>query len=104
MRTRPSFLRHLFITPLAISFISAAPMSSAGSAPSSTQDIKARLLEVIPRDRGVTFSEIVAALGWEGDRRPLRKALAELVREGRVLRVPDYERKRMTFRRPQASP
>ena len=75
-------------------------MMSSGSA----QDVKARLLEVIPYDRGLTFSEIVAALGWTGDRRPLRKALAELVREGRVLRVPDYERRRMTFRRSQASP
>ncbi len=45
----------------------------------------------------LTFEELARALSWSGDRRPLRKALADLVREGRVLRVPDYDRRRMVF-------
>mgnify|MGYP001773300648 CR=1 FL=1 len=77
---------------------------SSGSAPTEARDLKARLLEVIPADRGLTFSEVVALVGWQGDLRPLRRALAELVREGKVQRAPDYERRRVTFRRPRPSP
>lgn len=69
------------------------------------QELKERVLSVLKYDRGLTFNEIAEALSWSGDRRPLRKALGELVREGKVLREPDYQRKRMTFRRaPQPSP
>ncbi len=63
------------------------------------EDLKDRVLGVLREERGLTFSEIANALSWSGDMRPLRRALGDLVREGRVLREPDYQRKRMTFRR-----
>lgn len=65
------------------------------------EELKRSILSVLG-DQGLTFEEIVQRLSWSGDRRPLRKALADLVRDGRVLRVPDYQRRRMVFvlRRP----
>jgi hypothetical protein len=62
----------------------------------SEEDLKARVLSALDT-RGLTFEELALKLSWTGDRRPLRRALAELVRDGRVLRVPDYERRRMVF-------
>ncbi len=63
------------------------------------QELKERIMNVLRDDKGLTFGEIVAALSWTGDRRPLRRAIGDLVREGMVLREPNYERRRMTFRR-----
>jgi len=61
--------------------------------------LRERILEVLERaGRPLEFAEIVEALGWEGPREELRLALAGLVREGLVERVPDYERRRMVFR------
>ncbi|MGC9209804.1 MAG: hypothetical protein ACP5FT_00815 [Acidilobus sp.] len=67
--------------------------------PTEEKELKEMILSVLSPQRGLTFSEIVQALSWTGDKRPLRKALGDLVREGKVLREPDYERKRMVFRR-----
>ena len=66
------------------------------------EKVKELILDVLSSERGLTFSEIAAALSWTGDRRPLRKALSDLVREGKVLREPDYQRKRMVFRKAPA--
>lgn len=66
------------------------------------EKVKELILNILSSERGLTFGEIVVALSWTGDRRPLRKALSDLVREGRVLREPDYQRKRMVFRKAPA--
>lgn len=62
------------------------------------EKLKERVLGIIS-DKGLTFNEIASLLSWSGDRRPLRKVLASLVREGKVQRVPDYDKKKMVFRR-----
>jgi DNA-binding transcriptional ArsR family regulator len=61
------------------------------------EELKRRILEAL-RERPLTMEELVEKLGWEGDRRPLRKVVAELVKEGVIVKVPDYERKKLVFR------
>ncbi len=62
-------------------------------------ELKDRIVKLLAEsDKPLSFPEIVEALGWEGAREEVRKALADLVREGRVERVPDYERRLMVFR------
>lgn len=60
---------------------------------------KERILKLLSKaDRPLSIDEIIEALGLEGGREEARRALADLVREGRVERVPDYDRRRMVFR------
>lgn len=64
-----------------------------------TGEVKEKILEVLrSSEKPLSFAELAAALEWQGPREELRRALAELVREGKVERVPDYERRRMVFR------
>ncbi|MCE4623379.1 MAG: hypothetical protein F7B11_01340 [Caldisphaeraceae archaeon] len=63
------------------------------------KEIEKNILFLLSEHESLTFEEIKAKMGWEGDLRPLRKALSHLIREDLVERVPDYERKRMTFRK-----
>jgi len=61
--------------------------------------LEARVLEALRRaGRPLEFREVLEALGWEGDARPVRRALASLVRGGLVERVPDYGSRRLRFR------
>jgi DNA-binding GntR family transcriptional regulator len=48
--------------------------------------------------RPLTVGELLERLGWRGDSRPVRRALARLVREGVVERIPDYEGRVHRFR------
>jgi len=62
-------------------------------------ELKDRIVKLLAESgRPLSFPEIVEALGWEGSKEEVRRALADLVREGRVERVPDYERRLMVFR------
>lgn len=60
--------------------------------------LRERVVKAIEELGSATFEEIAERVGWSGDRRLLRSLLAELVREGVVVREPDYERRRMVFR------
>jgi len=61
--------------------------------------LEEELLRILCRSsRPLTVEEIVEAVGWSGDRRPLRRALADLVRRGLVDKIPDYEGRVMRFR------
>ncbi|MGC8573051.1 MAG: hypothetical protein C0171_03200 [Caldisphaera sp.] len=63
------------------------------------QDIKNKILFLLEKNEGLTFDEIKKLLDWKGDSRPLRMALSELVRESKVERTPNYDRKRMVFKK-----
>ncbi|MGC9071098.1 MAG: hypothetical protein ACP5HK_00140 [Acidilobus sp.] len=78
-------------------------MYGADAPGENIEDLKGRVLSVLNDQGGLTFTEIVTVMSWTGDRRPLRKALSELIREGRVLREPDYQRRRIVFRKPAQS-
>lgn len=62
-------------------------------------EIKNNILFLLDKNNDLTFDEIRKLLEWKGDLRPLRKALAELVRESKIERIPNYERKRLVFRK-----
>jgi DNA-binding IclR family transcriptional regulator len=65
----------------------------------ASSGLKDRILKVLAESsRPMAFAEIVEALRWEGPREEVRRALADLVRDGRVERVPDYDRRLMVFR------
>lgn len=65
----------------------------------ASSGLKDRILKLLAESsRPMAFAEIVEALGWEGPREEARRALADLVRDGRVERVPDYDRRLMGFR------
>ncbi len=63
------------------------------------RSLEEAVLEALRRaGRPLSARELVEVLGWEGDARPVRRALARLVREGLVERVPDYEGRIQRFR------
>ncbi|AFZ70445.1 hypothetical protein Calag_0700 [Caldisphaera lagunensis DSM 15908] len=62
-------------------------------------ELKNNILFLLEKNDELTFDEIKKMLNWSGDSRPLRKALSELVRESKVQRVPNYERRRMVFKK-----
>jgi DNA-binding IclR family transcriptional regulator len=65
----------------------------------SSGELEDRILDLLrSAGRPLTIGEIASSLGWEGDLRPLRRILADMVRRGLVERVPDYDRGRMAFR------
>jgi len=62
-------------------------------------ELEGRILDLLrSAGRPLTVDEIASGLGWSGDLRPLRRVLAEMVRRGLLVRVPDYERRRMVFK------
>lgn len=64
-----------------------------------SEELEDRILGLLRGSgRPLTVDEIASSLGWEGDLRPLRRILADMVRRGLVERVPDYDRSRMAFR------
>ncbi|MFP3144761.1 MAG: hypothetical protein RXQ93_07095 [Caldisphaera sp.] len=63
------------------------------------QEIKNKILFLLEENSNLTFDEIKKLLDWKGDSRPLRMALSDLVRESKVERIPNYDRKRMVFKK-----
>ena len=62
------------------------------------EDLEQRIVDLLRgAGRPLGFDEIARGLEWSGDRRPLRRILAKLVREGIVERVPDYEGRRHVY-------
>jgi len=55
------------------------------------------VLEALCRCAPCTFEDLVEALALEGDKRPLRKILADLIREGLVEKKPNYERGKLEY-------
>jgi len=55
------------------------------------------VLEVLCRCAPCTFEELVEALPVEGDKRPLRRILADLIREGVVGKKPNYDRGKLEY-------
>ncbi len=62
-------------------------------------ELKNNILFLLEKNDELTFDEIKKMLKWTEDSRPLRKALSELVRESKVQRVPNYEKKRIVFKK-----
>jgi predicted transcriptional regulator len=56
------------------------------------------IFKLLENNGELTFNEIKNSLGWLGDNRALRKILSNLIREGKIERIPNYERRRMAFR------
>jgi len=46
----------------------------------------------------MSFEELLSNLKWEGDLRPLRRLIADMVREGLILKEPDYAKRKMVYR------
>ncbi len=62
------------------------------------EGVRGKILEVLRHaGKPLEVGEIAEALGWSGDLRHLRRVLASLVREGVVVRIPDYGRRRMVY-------
>ncbi|GBF08815.1 MarR family transcriptional regulator [Aeropyrum pernix] len=61
-------------------------------------ELEARILRILGESGGLTMEELVERLGWSGDRRPLRRAVASLVRKGLVVKVPDYSRGKVVLK------
>ncbi|MCE4611381.1 MAG: hypothetical protein F7B17_05360 [Desulfurococcales archaeon] len=61
------------------------------------EDLEKRILEIL-REGPRTFEELVEALSWSGDKRGLRRVLAEMVKSGIIVKEPDYERRKMVFK------
>ncbi|BAN89803.1 MarR family transcriptional regulator [Aeropyrum camini] len=67
-------------------------------------ELEARILKVLSEGGGLTMEELVERLGWRGDRRAVRRAVASLVRKGLVVKVPDYGRGKVVLRAAGSSP
>lgn len=59
---------------------------------------RSELLRVLCECQPCTFEDLLGKLGWQGDLRPLRRMLAEMVREGVLKKEPDYERRKLVYR------
>ena len=69
----------------------------AGEGAGEAGELERRILELLRQRGPMTMEEIIEALGWEGDKRPLRRVVAEMVRKGLLVKKPDYERRKMLF-------
>ncbi len=63
----------------------------------SIDEIERRVLDLLRRRGPMTMEEIIETLRWEGDRRSLRRVVAEMVRKGLLSKKPDYERRKILF-------
>ncbi len=60
-------------------------------------ELKRLIISVLQNCQPCSFEDLLNYMSFRGDLRALRKALAELVREGVVVKVPDYERKKLLY-------
>ncbi|MCE4599333.1 MAG: hypothetical protein F7C81_03950 [Desulfurococcales archaeon] len=60
-------------------------------------ELKKLILEVLSECQPCSFEDLLSHISVKGDLRPLRRALAELIREGVVVKVPDYERRKLMY-------
>lgn len=62
------------------------------------KDLKLKILEALERKGPMSLEELLKELEWREDLRPLRKAIAEMIREGVVDREPNYEKKKLVYK------
>ena len=62
------------------------------------EDLKRRILEILSQRGPMSFEELLSNLKWEGDLRPLRRLIADMVREGLILKEPDYTKRKMVYK------
>jgi len=60
--------------------------------------LRARILDILSKRGDLSFEELLAELGWSGDLRVLRRVLAGMVREGVIVKEPDYSKRKMVYR------
>ena len=64
----------------------------------SGEDLRSRILSILSKRGSLSFEELLAELGWSGDLRVLRRVLADMVREGIIVKEPDYSRRKIVYR------
>jgi DNA-binding HxlR family transcriptional regulator len=64
----------------------------------SGEDLRSRILSILSKRGSLSFEELLAELGWSGDLRVLRRVLADMVREGIIVKEPDYSRRKVVYR------
>jgi DNA-binding HxlR family transcriptional regulator len=63
----------------------------------SGEDLRSRILSILSKRGSLSFEELLAELGWSGDLRVLRRVLADMVREGIIVKEPDYSRRKIVY-------
>ncbi len=63
----------------------------------SEEDLRSRILSILSKRGSLSFEELLAELGWSGDLRVLRRVLADMVREGIVVKEPDYSKRKVVY-------
>jgi len=63
----------------------------------SEEDLRSRILSILSKRGSLSFEELLAELGWSGDLRVLRRVLADMVREGIIVKEPDYSRRKVVY-------
>ena len=63
----------------------------------SGEDLRSRILSILSKRGSLSFEELLAELGWSGDLRVLRRVLADMVREGIIVKEPDYSRRKVVY-------
>ncbi len=64
----------------------------------SLEDLKIKIIGILSKRGGMSFEELLAELGWSGDLRVLRRVIAEMIREGVIVKEPDYSKRKMVYR------
>ncbi len=62
------------------------------------RDLRSRILDVLSRLGSLSFEELLAELRWDGDLRVLRRVLADMVRDGVLVKEPDYSKRKVVYR------
>lgn len=70
---------------------------------SEVEDLRRRILSILLEKGPLSFEELLASLEWKGDLRPLRRIIADMVREGLITKEPDYVKKKMVYKIPASS-
>ncbi|MFZ8794826.1 MAG: hypothetical protein ACO2O2_13225 [Acidilobaceae archaeon] len=63
----------------------------------SEEDLRSRILSILSKRGSLSFEELLAELGLSGDLRVLRRVLADMVREGIIVKEPDYSRRKVVY-------
>ncbi|MFN4046177.1 MAG: hypothetical protein ACK4H7_02420 [Acidilobaceae archaeon] len=62
-------------------------------------DLKSKILEALEKKGPMSLEELLKEIEWTGDLKPLRRILAEMIRENIIVKEPNYERKKLVYKR-----
>lgn len=67
----------------------------------SESKVKEEIINIIRKKGSISMDELVNELGWKDDKRLLRRIVADMVRNGIIVKEPDYDKRKLVFKLPE---